>query len=127
MITPLRARIIARPRLPKRTRTVTCASSRPRQEITPAKVIEAVAGKTATYGVMLGTANWIVSGANPIEQYHRPEFACLGVLCSAISAYSVDRCVAQSKSVEEFDKVSYVETGRLAMIIFTSILIGCSI
>ena len=86
MITPLRARIIARPRLPKRTRTVTCASTRP--EITPAKVIEAVAGKTATYGVWLGTANWIVSGANPIEQYHRPEFACLGVLCSAISAYS---------------------------------------
>lgn len=125
MITPLRARIIARPRLPKRTRTVTCASTRP--EITPAKVIEAVAGKTATYGVWLGTANWIVSGANPIEQYHRPEFACLGVLCSAISAYSVDRCVAQSKSVEEFDKVSYVETSRLAMVIFTSILIGCSI
>lgn len=124
MITPLRARIIARPRLPKHKRIVTCAS---RPEITPAKVIEAVAGKTAAYGVILGTANWIVSGANPIEQYHRPEFACLGVLCSAISAYSVDRCVAQSKSVEEFDKVSYVETGRLAMIIFTSMLIGCSI
>lgn len=124
MITPLLARIITRPRLPKRKRIVTCSS---RPEITPAKVIEAVAGKTAAYGVILGTANWIVSGANPIEQYHRPEFACLGVLCSAISAYSVDGCVAQSKSIEEFDKVSYVETGRLAMIIFTSMLIGCSI
>ena len=77
MITPLRARIIARPHLPKRKRTVTCAS-RPRQEITPAKVIEAVSGKAAVYGVILGTANWVAGDINPLEQMHYAEFiGCL--------------------------------------------------
>ena len=126
MITPLRARIIARPRLPKRTRTVTCAS-RPRQEITPAKVIEAVSGKAAVYGVILGTTNWVVGDINPLQQMHYAEFIGLGVLCSSLSAISVDRSVERCQNITEFEDMNYLKTGRLAMVIFASMLIGCSI
>ena len=126
MITPLRARIIARPRLPKRTRTVTC-TSRPRQEITPAKVIEAVSGKAAVYGVILGTTNWVVGDINPLQQMHYAEFIGLGVLCSSLSAISVDRSVERCQNIKEFEDMNYLKTGRLAMVIFASMLIGCSI
>ena len=125
MITPLRARIIARPHLPKRKRTVTCAS-RPRQEITPAKVIEAVSGKAAVYGVILGTANWVAGDINPLEQMHYSEFIGLGVLCSSLSAISVDRSVERCQNITEFEDMNYLKTGRLAMVIFASMLIGCS-
>ena len=125
MITPLRARIIARPHLPKRKRTVTCAS-RPRQEITPAKVIEAVSGKAAVYGVILGTANWVAGDINPLEQMHYAEFIGLGVLCSSLSAISVDRSVERCQNITEFEDMNYLKTGRLAMVIFASMLIGCS-
>jgi len=124
MITPFHTRTITRPYLPKRKRTVTCAS---RQEITPANVIEAVSGKSAVYGVILGTVNWVAGGINPLEQMHYAEFIGLGVLCSSLSAISVDRSVERCQNIKEFEDVTYIKTGRLAMVIFASMLIGCSI
>ena len=126
MITPLRARIIARPRLPKRTRTVTCAS-RPRQEITPAKVIEAVSGKAAVYGVILGTTNWVVGDINPLQQMHYAEFIGLAVLCSSLSAMSVDRSVERCQNIREFEEMTYIKSGRVAMMIFAATILGCSL
>ena len=122
--TPLHVRTITRPYLPKRKQTVTRAS---RQEITPAKVIEAVSGKSAIYGVILGTTNWVVADINPLQQLHYAEFIGLAVLCSSLSAISVDKSVERCQNIKEFEDTTYLKSGRVAMVIFASMLIGCSI
>ena len=62
----------------QRRRVITRAN---RQEIPPAKMIEAVSGKSAIYGVILGTANWVAGDINPLQQLHYAEFIGLAVLC----------------------------------------------
>ena len=108
----------------QRRRVITRAS---REEITPAKMIEAVSGKSAIYGVILGTANWVAGDINPLQQLHYAEFIGLAVFCSTLSAISVDRSVERCQNIREFEEMTYLKSGRVAMMIFATTILGCSL
>ena len=126
MINTLNLRTAVTKKFPLRSkrRVITRAS---REEITPAKMIEAVSGKAAVYGVILGTTNWVVGDINPLQQMHYAEFIGLGVLCSSLSAMSVDRSVERCQNIREFEDMNYLKSGRVAMMIFAATILGCSL
>jgi len=108
----------------QRRRVVTRAK---REEIPPAKMIEAVSGKSAIYGVILGTANWVAGDINPLQQLHYAEFIGLAVFCSTLSAISVDKSVERCQNTREFEEMTYLKSGRVAMMIFATTILGCSL
>ena len=126
MIYTLNLRTAVTKKFPPRSkrRVITRAS---REEITTAKMIEAVSGKAAVYGVILGTTNWVVGDINQLQQMHYAEFIGLGVLCSSLSAMSVDRSVERCQNIREFEDMNYLKSGRVAMMIFAATILGCSL
>jgi hypothetical protein len=90
-------------------------------------MIEAVSGKSAIYGVILGTANWVAGDINPLQQLHYAEFIGLAVFCSTLSAISVDKSVERCQNTREFEEMTYLKSGRVAMMIFATTILGCSL
>ena len=105
----------------RRRRVVARASSRNR----PLKVIEAASGKSAVYGVILSSTNWLITGVNPLRQSHDPGMALLGVACCALSAYSTLRSSELHASDDAFDRGVLLKEGRTAMLMFAITILVC--
>lgn len=85
------------------------------------KYVEAVNGRAAMYGTILGTLNWGLTGLNVIEQTHFLPFGILGCGCSLVSIGTMTD--AASKLPEkEFEEFASINTGRISMVLFTGLV-----
>tara|TARA_B100000287_G_scaffold23624_1_gene23112 strand:+ start:2603 stop:3004 length:402 start_codon:yes stop_codon:yes gene_type:complete len=89
------------------------------------KYVEAVNGRAATYGTILGTLNWGITGLNVIEQSQFMPLAILGCGTSLLAIGTLTDAVREL-SDEEFDKFATINTGRVSMVLFTG-LVGAAI
>ena len=85
------------------------------------KYTEAVNGRAAMYGTMLGTLNWGLTGLNVIEQTHFLPFALLGCGTSLVAIGTLTDAV-QQLSEEEFHKYAMIDTGRVSMVLFAGLV-----
>ena len=104
----------------RRRRVVTHASAN-----RPLKVVEAASGKAAIYGVVCSSTNWVLTGANPVQQSHDPSMALLGAACCGLSAYATLRSSELYASDEEFNRSVLLKEGRTAMVIFAFTVLVC--
>ena len=89
------------------------------------KYVEAVNGRAAMYGTILGGANWGLTGLNVIEQTQYLPCAILGAGSTLIAIGTMANAVGKL-SEEDFETFASINTGRVAMVFFTG-LIGAAI
>jgi hypothetical protein len=89
------------------------------------KYVEAVNGRAAMYGTILGSANWGLTGLNVIEQTHYLPLSILGAGSSLIAIGTMTNAVGKL-SEEDFETFALINTGRVAMVCFTG-LVGAAI
>ena len=89
------------------------------------KYVEAVNGRAAMYGTILGTGNWGLTGLNVIEQTHYLPFSILAAGSTLIAIGTMTNAVGKL-SEEDFETFASINTGRVAMVFFTG-LIGAAI
>ena len=110
-----------RPKLRKRSvRTIVHASNKEKTGFN-LKYAEAVNGRAAMYGTILGTLNWGLTGLNVIEQTHFMPLAILGCGTSLIAIGTLTDAV-QQLSEEEFDKFATINTGRVSMVLIAGLV-----
>ena len=85
------------------------------------KYVEAVNGRAAMYGTILGGANWALTGLNVIEQTQFLPLKLLGLGSSLIAIGTMTDAVGKL-SEEDFETVALIYTGRVAMICFTGLV-----
>ena len=85
------------------------------------KYVEAVNGRAAMYGTILGTGNWGLTGLNVIEQTHYLPFSIMGLGASLISIGTMTNAISKL-SDEDFETFALINTGRLAMVCFTGLV-----
>jgi len=94
-------------------------TQRPRQRVKAkdTKVVEAIAGKSAMYGVVFGGTNWALTGLDVIDQTHFLPFTILALGTIGLSTKTTldarDRLTD-----DQFEKYSYLNLGRGAMLVF---------
>ena len=81
------------------------------------KLIEAIAGRSAMYGVVLGGANWALTGLDVIDQTHYLPFAILALASTGISTKSM-LDADQKLTKNQFEAYADRKLGRLAMLVF---------
>ena len=89
------------------------------------KYVEAVNGRAAMYGTILGSANWALTGLNVIEQTHYLPLSILGAGSSLIAIGTMTNAVGKL-SEEDFETFALINTGRVAMVCFAG-LVGAAI
>ena len=89
------------------------------------KYVEAVNGRAAMYGTILGGANWGITGLNVIEQTQFLPLSLLGLGSSLIAIGTMTNAVGKL-SEEDFETFALINTGRVAMVCFTG-LVGAAI
>ena len=89
------------------------------------KYTEAVNGRAAMYGTILGTLNWGLTGLNVIEQTHILPLALLGCGTSLVAIGTLTDAVRKLPE-EEFDKFATINTGRVSMVLF-AVLVAAAI
>jgi hypothetical protein len=85
------------------------------------KYVEAVNGRAAMYGTILGGANWALTGLNVIEQTQFLPLKLLGLGSSLIAIGTMTDAVGKL-SEEDFETFALINTGRVAMICFTGLV-----
>ena len=85
------------------------------------KYTEAVNGRAAMYGTMLGTLNWGLTGLNVIEQTHFLPFALLGCGTSLVAIGTMTDAV-QKLPEESFVDFATINMGRVSMILFAGLV-----
>jgi hypothetical protein len=85
------------------------------------KYAEAVNGRAAMYGTILGTLNWGLTGLNVIEQAQFTPFAILGCGTSLVAIGTLTDAVKEL-SEEEFDNFATINTGRVSMVLFVGLV-----
>ena len=81
------------------------------------KYVEAVNGRAAMYGTILGGANWGITGLNVIEQTQFLPLSLLGLGSSLIAIGTMTNAVGKL-SEEDFETFALINTGRVAMVCF---------
>tara|TARA_B100000401_G_scaffold232666_1_gene157539 strand:- start:1374 stop:1757 length:384 start_codon:yes stop_codon:yes gene_type:complete len=89
------------------------------------KYVEAVNGRAAMYGTILGSANWALTGLNVIEQTQFLPLSILGAGSSLIAIGTMTNAVGKL-SEEDFETFALINTGRVAMVCFAG-LVGAAI
>ena len=89
------------------------------------KYAEAVNGRAAMYGTILGGANWALTGLNVIEQTQFLPLKLLGLGSSLIAIGTMTDAVGKL-SEEDFETFALINTGRVSMGLFT-VLVGAAI
>ena len=87
------------------------------------KYVEAVNGRAAMYGTILGGANWALTGLNVIEQTQFLPLKLLGLGSSLIAIGTMTDAVGKL-SEEDFETFALINTGRVAMVGFTGLVIA---
>jgi|TARA_X000001036_G_scaffold18325_1_gene15428 hypothetical protein len=85
------------------------------------KYVEAINGRAAMYGTILGAGNWGLTGLNVIEQTHYLPFSIMGLGASLISIGTMTNAISKL-SDEDFETFALINTGRLAMVCFTGLV-----
>jgi len=85
------------------------------------KYVEAVNGRAAMYGTILGGANWGLTGLNVIEQTQFLPLSLLGIGSSLIAIGTMTDAVGKL-SEEDFETFALINTGRVAMVLFTGLV-----
>jgi len=85
------------------------------------KYVEAVNGRAAMYGTILGGANWALTGLNVIEQTQFLPLKLLGLGSSLIAIGTMTDAVGKL-SEEDFETFALINTGRVAMICFAGLV-----
>ena len=85
------------------------------------KYVEAVNGRAAMYGTILGGANWALTGLNVIEQTQFLPLNLLGLGSSLIAIGTMTNAVGKL-SEEDFETFALINTGRVAMICFAGLV-----
>ena len=89
------------------------------------KYVEAVNGRAAMYGTILGGANWALTGLNVIDQTQFLPLKLLGLGSSLIAIGTMTDAVGKL-SEEDFETFALINTGRVSMVLF-AVLIGAAI
>lgn len=111
-----------RPKLSKRSVSTTVrASNKGEYGGFNWKYVEAVNGRAAMYGTVLGTLNWGLTGLNVIDQTHFTPLAILGCGTSLVAIGTLTDAV-QQLSEEEFHKYAMIDTGRVSMVLFAGLV-----
>ena len=87
------------------------------------KYVEAVNGRAAMYGTILGGANWGLTGLNVIEQTQFLPLKLLGLGSSLIAIGTMTDAVGKL-SEEDFETFALINTGRVAMVCFTGLVVA---
>jgi|TARA_B100001094_G_scaffold332876_1_gene407041 hypothetical protein len=87
------------------------------------KYVEAVNGRAAMYGTILGGANWGLTGLNVIEQTQYLPCAILGAGSTLIAIGTMTNAVGKL-SEEDFEKFASINTGRFFMTCFSGLVIA---
>jgi hypothetical protein len=97
----------------------------PRQRVKAkdAKVVEAIAGKSAVYGTVFGGTNWALTGLDVIDQAHYLPFALLAVGSIGLSAKTTLE-IRDRLTDDQFEKYSYLKLGRGAMLVFACMFVS---
>ena len=85
------------------------------------KYVEAVNGRAAMYGTILGGSNWGLTGLNVIEQTQYLPCAILGAGSTLIAIGTMTNAVGKL-SEEDFEKFASINTGRVAMVCFSGLV-----
>jgi len=85
------------------------------------KYVEAVNGRAAMYGTVLGGLNWGLTGLNVIEQTQFLPLSLLGAGSSIIAIGTMTNAVTKL-SQEDFETFALINTGRVAMVCFTGLV-----
>ena len=87
------------------------------------KYVEAVNGRAAMYGTILGGSNWGLTGLNVIEQTQYLPCAILGVGSTLIAIGTMTNAVGKL-SEEDFETFALINTGRFFMACFSGLVIA---
>jgi hypothetical protein len=85
------------------------------------KYVEAINGRAAMYGTILGAGNWGLTGLNVIEQTHYLPFSIMGLGASLISIGTMTNAIGKL-SDDDFETFALINTGRVAMVCFTGLV-----
>ena len=87
------------------------------------KFAEAVNGRAAMYGMVMGSTNWALFGLNVIDQLYYPPTAALAALTSAMVIYTMSDTV-NKVSEETFERYAARDYGRVAMFVMTGMILA---
>jgi len=87
------------------------------------KYVEAVNGRAAMYGTILGGSNWGLTGLNVIEQTQYLPCAILATGSTLIAIGTMTNAI-DKLSEEDFEKFASINTGRFFMTCFSGLVIA---
>jgi hypothetical protein len=87
------------------------------------KFAEAVNGRAAMYGMIMGSTNWALFGLNVIDQLYYPPTAAVTALTSAMVIYTMSD-TANKVSEETFERYADRDYGRVAMFVMTGMILA---
>ena len=87
------------------------------------KFAEAVNGRVAMYGMVMGSTNWALFGLNVIDQLYYPPTATVTALTSAMVIYTMAD-TANKVSEETFERYAARDYGRVAMFAMTGMILA---
>ena len=87
------------------------------------KFAEAVNGRAAMYGMVMGSTNWALFGLNVIDQLYYPPTAAVTALTSAMVIYTMAD-TANKVSEETFERYAARDYGRVAMFVMTGMILA---
>ena len=87
------------------------------------KLVEAIAGRSAMYGVVFGGANWALTGLDVIDQTHYLPFAIMGLMSAGISTKSMFDA-DQKLTKNQFEVYADRKLGRMAMLVFACMFVS---
>jgi len=87
------------------------------------KFAEAVNGRVAMYGIVMGSTNWALFGLNVIDQLYYPPTAAVTALTSAMVIYTMSD-TANKVSEETFERYAARDYGRVAMFVMTGMILA---
>ena len=87
------------------------------------KFAEAVNGRVAMYGMVMGSTNWALFDMNVIDQLYYPPTAALTAATSAMVIYTMAD-TANKVSEETFERYAVRDYGRVAMFVMTGMILA---
>jgi hypothetical protein len=87
------------------------------------KFAEAVNGRAAMYGMVMGSTNWGLFGMNIVDQLHYPPTAAVTALTSAVIIATMAD-TANKVSEETFERYAARDYGRVAMFVMTGMILA---
>ena len=87
------------------------------------KFAEAVNGRVAMYGMVMGSTNWALFGLSIIDQLYYPPTVALTAATSAMVIYTMAD-TANKVSEETFERYAARDYGRVAMFVMTGMILA---